>query len=381
MKKITYDFSRLENAVSALKQNPRSTTNLNRLKTELNKLFKDSRCIDVIYTLNTDSVFFGMCVMPKFDSDEINEILSSDEKKRITQYYLEIDSKLFEINLTTKEIVAVILHEVGHVVNDSTPIDETRKIMDAYLAEKNDHLVLSDAVQYKDLLSFAIKDTVRKITSIFEKDDDEILADRFCSECGYGLELENALTKIIRNARTLNRGVKNKLIVLQWTLRLYKDVKHNRIPALQTLRKANDVEGSVLVKREINLISRRLNEIDDDFMLQESTNFIKKITKKFKYSGMKMFEEEFYELSLEAKNVSDTDETLIVIRKINTRISLLHEYLENEELDDKERERWLNLLEKYEQLRSETSKKKTAEKYLGLFVYDTTPKIKSRYDY
>ena len=383
MAKLSYDFNELERAVSALKTNPTSHVTLNRLRSELNKLFKDSYCKEIIYTRNTDKLFFGMCVIPYINGDMAEQILITDEKIRLKEYFLEIDSKLLEMNLSNRELTAILLHEIGHVVNDSNPVEETREIIDTYLAQNNEHLVLSDAAQYKEILAFALKDTIRKITTLFEKDKEEILADRFVHDCGYGMDLENALTKVIKNSRNLNRGVSNKLIVLQWTLRLYKDVKHNRIPALHTLRKSKKVEPTTLLKREIDVISRRLEEIDDDFIIGEASgpngaNVFSKIYRKFKYNGIKMFEEDFYELALLVKNTDEKEEALDLMRKINTRISVIDEYLREENIDDSERERWVNLLTKYEQLRRDLSKKNTYEKYLGLFA--PTPIIKNRYE-
>lgn len=384
MARINYDFEELERAVEELKRNPASHVTLNKLRTELNRLFKDSFCKEIIYTRNTDKLFFGMCVIPYINSDMTEKILGTDEKIRLNEYFVEIDSKLLtSLSLTTRELTAILLHEIGHIVNDTNPVDEARNIIDLYLAKNNEHLILSDATQYREILAFALKDTIRKITTLFEKDEEEILADRFVHECGYGIDLENALSKILNNTRRLNKGVSNKLIVLQWTLRLYKDVKHNRIPALHTLRKSKKVEPTTLLKREIDAISRRLEEIDDDFIIGEASGpnisgIFSKVYKKFKYNGIKMFEEDFYELALLVKNTDEKEEAIDLMRKINTRISVIDEYLREEDLEDSEREKWVNLLTKYEQLRKDLSKKNTYEKYLGLFA--PTPVIKNRYE-
>ena len=63
MKKINYDFTIMKKCMQSIKISPNSS-NLNNLKNELNRFFKDSKCMDVIYTKNTDKLFFGMCVMP-----------------------------------------------------------------------------------------------------------------------------------------------------------------------------------------------------------------------------------------------------------------------------------------------------------------------------
>ncbi|MCK9199342.1 MAG: M48 family metallopeptidase, partial [Bacilli bacterium] len=234
MERIKYDFSEFRKIMFALKTD-QSSTRLNQLKTELNEFFKDSKCKDVIYTNNTDKLFFGMCVMPIVDGDTAVSILQSDKAERFNAYYLELDSRLFSplLNLTSDELVAILLHEVGHIVNTPQPVEEVRNAVDIYLAKNKETLVISDSVHYREILAYGIKNSIRKLTSLFEYKDEEIIADEFVVMCGYGPQLESAYSKIIKNTGRINRDVSNKLIVLQWTLRLYKNVKFERISALK----------------------------------------------------------------------------------------------------------------------------------------------------
>ena len=95
MRTIRYDFSEFNNIMYQIKNNP-SSDNMNSLKKELNKFFKDSKCQGVIYTNNTDKLFFGMCVMPVIDGNRAVRILQDDNNERIDSYYLELDSRLFD---------------------------------------------------------------------------------------------------------------------------------------------------------------------------------------------------------------------------------------------------------------------------------------------
>lgn len=383
MKIMNYNFTDMVQTMFTLKNN-QSTITLNRIKNELNKFFKDSNCEDVIFTKNTDKLFFGMCVMPYIKPDMTTEILSSNEKYRINRYYLEIDSKILEIGLTARELTACLLHEIGHMVNDSIPVENLRKNIDVYLMKTNDHLSLSDSVHYNQLLAYGIKDSLRKTTSLFFKKDEEIAADEFVVNCGFGRELESAVKKIVSSAGTINREVGNKLIVLHWTLRLYKDVKFKRIGALRSLNKIKAMEASVLEKREMDSIIRSLQMIDDDGLIQESVNnILKKINKsyrQFKYKGIRILEDELFEYQLRIKNVDEQDEALIILRELNTRLSIIDDYICSEkDLSESEKDRWFELANRYREAREELSKKTTYdEKYYGLFV--KTPIIKSRYD-
>lgn len=381
-KYINYDFSNFEKIMFNFKQD-QSSNRLREIKNELNKFFKDSTCKEVIFTKNVDRMFFGMCVMPFMSSEDVVDVITGETKKRIESYFIEIDSKILELNLTARELVAVLLHEVGHLVNDSTPVEEVRKALNVYLAKTNDHLVITDSIHYRDLLAYAFKDSLRKVTSLFYKEDDEIIADQFVVACGFGNELESAYRKLTSKISCLTKGISNKLLVMQWTLRIYKEIKIRRISALHSINKAKNLSGSALEKRELETIGRAINQIDDDALIQEATNVLVRkgsdMYRKFKYKGMRSLEDDLYEYSLRVKNVDEQDEALMILRQLNLKISMIDDYIVTEHLTESERERWENLMRKYQMVRDELSKKATySEKYYGLFVQ--TPVIKSRYE-
>lgn len=381
-KYINYDFSNFEKIMFNFKQD-QSSNRLREIKNELNKFFKDSTCKEVIFTKNVDRMFFGMCVMPFMSGEDVVDVITGDTKKRIESYFIEIDSKILELNLTARELVAVLLHEVGHLVNDSTPVEEVRKALNVYLAKTNDHLVITDSIHYRDLLAYAFKDSLRKVTSLFYKEDDEIIADQFVVACGFGNELESAYRKLTSKMSCLTKGISNKLLVMQWTLRIYKEIKIRRISALHSINKAKNLSGSALEKRELETIGRAINQIDDDALIQEATNVLVRkgsdMYRKFKYKGMRSLEDDLYEYSLRVKNVDEQDEALMILRQLNLKISMIDDYIVTEHLTESERERWENLMRKYQMVRDELSKKATySEKYYGLFVQ--TPVIKSRYE-
>ena len=57
---IDYDFSVFINTLQKMKDKCGATpTDLNNIKNELNRFFKDSTCKEVMYTNNTDKMFFG----------------------------------------------------------------------------------------------------------------------------------------------------------------------------------------------------------------------------------------------------------------------------------------------------------------------------------
>ena len=79
------------------------------LQMALNKFF-DAKCIHVFFTQNTDKLPFGVFCMPKIPAEKVIEVITTSQRLVVTQYYLELDSKLFSetLNLTTDELTAVL---------------------------------------------------------------------------------------------------------------------------------------------------------------------------------------------------------------------------------------------------------------------------------
>lgn len=375
---IDYDFSEFIDIIKKLKHQP-SNVHMRELRNELNKFFSDSKCIDAMYTNNTDKMFFGMAVMPKIESDDVKKIVLTNDPVRIKGYYLEVDSKLFSpmLGLTSREILAILLHEVGHMVNDSTPVDVVRKNLDVYLVKTNQTIKINDSVHYRGILAFGLKDALRKVTSIFEYEDDEIIADSFVVACGFGNDLTSAFDKIVRNSYNINKDVGNKFIVLAWVLRLYVDVKIRRIVAIKSLRKAESRTASKLERNEMENVIRRLNRIDDDSLLEgfldKPAELAGSILKSFKYSGIQGFEDDLYEYNLRIKNVNTETEALTILRNINTRMACIDDYVSTEKLSSSEQKRWWNLYNKYNKLREDLSKKVTyKDDYSRIHIMSST---------
>ena len=79
--------------------------------------------------------------------------------------------------------------------------------------------------------------------------------------------------KIKSKSSQLNKNVSNKLVVLQWTLRLYKDVKFKRIAALHTIEKCKKSTGSKLVvrdmDREIDVVCKYMPKLEQALDIKE----------------------------------------------------------------------------------------------------------------
>ncbi len=126
-------YDDIEISITNIKSNPRQSY-LVDLKDGLNKFFNDSTCKGVIYTNNPDKLFFGVYVMPSIEADKVVQTITNGERLRVNEYYLELDSKLFDsyLNLNIHEITALIMHDIGALVSTSAPSEEVTKNIDQY---------------------------------------------------------------------------------------------------------------------------------------------------------------------------------------------------------------------------------------------------------
>lgn len=384
MKSIYYDFSEFIEILNDIRYSNGKSSDLNKLKNELNRFFKGQKCREVLYTNNTDKVFFGMCVNPIMKDEDAVFILNSDDNYIIREYYLELDSKLFspDLNLSNKELLAVLLHEVGHMVNSTEPVENARNILNTYLAKTHSELDIAESINQKAILGFGLRDLMRKTISIFEKNQaEEITADEFVYKCGVGDELQSALLKIVKKRNSIINEKDNKLSIFVWTLALYKNIKLQRIPALRLIKKGEQIAPSQLQKRDLERLERNLKNIDlasiDESVFDDLKKLYKDRIDRIKYKGVKGLKEDYYELALRAKNVDIEDEALLILRRINSNMSIIQDYLDTEGLDPKTRDEVFEILEMYDDLRTKLMKKDTfKEKQLFNITY---PDIKQKY--
>lgn len=390
MPRVGYNISAIEKIFSRLIESDTFPTKsqLSDLQKEINKFFTESNCLGVMYTRNSDNLFFGMCVMPVLTNEEVLDIIADTNPIRIKKYYIELDSKLFTIDLTARELTAVLLHEIGHLVMDDVPAKRVRFAIDKYFAQRDQVISIKNSAQYAQLLKFAINDTLIKATSLLYAKDDEVKADAFAVACGYGDELVAAEMKIASNAWGLNKSAKApKLVILDWVFHLYKNVKFNRIPAINTLKSAKRNTGSALTRKELDNVINALNRIDTDVVnesafLLEAFNKKKGLAWQIKQNGLKGIQNDFYEFKIRSKNAREEADILYLMRQINSRMSLLKDAIDEGDMTEQEKEKWLDLLFQYGDLRNTVSNLKVSNKNYQLwFDYDQLDELdKQKFD-
>lgn len=345
---------------------------LPEIQNSLNFFFKDSNCKDVILVNNSDKLFFGINVIPAFngtDKDRILNILLEPKSDRISEYMVEIDSKILDLVPSVRMITALLLREVNELISSTTAIDKTKDAINQYITEKNKPLRISKIVQYNELLAFAIKDCIHKTSSIFYTDlCNEIITNEFIHMCGLDQELEDAINIISKSNISLIKE-SDKFIVMRWALDLYDDIKYRRIDAIETIDECIQFTGSYYEKIALNNIKKQISAIDDSLLLSEFGESIKDIVSRIRYRGIANIEDDLYEYAIRIKTANTEDEARLLMREINNRIAILSDYMEHEEIPENARDRWQKVYDKYIILRDKLAAKPIAKyKYMQLWV-------------
>ena len=365
-----FDFSILGHLLVNLDEEHSSST-LSKIQAELNKFFIKSKCKGVYFTRNIDKLFFGMRVYPVLSGDEALKTLMADTPSFFDGYYLEIDSKLCDplLYITDKEWVALVLHEIGHIVYDTSTIDEVRNHIDAYFARSGESFDLKSSRGFRELLAWAIKDSCFKAASLFAKHgNSEMIADAFVAGCGFGPELESAMKKIVSGISYMYKDIDDRFIALSWVLRVGREFELFRLPAVKTLNKVAKLTGSSLERKEIEYAAKVMSTMSDPMsegVFENIGNSWNSAMMRFKQKSIRGVKQDVYELQLRLRTAEEMDELMAIIRSCNNYISIIQDYL-TENIPDAEREDCCNVLQDLYSIRQQAAKDKNVRaRYSG----------------
>ena len=109
-----------------------------------------------------------------------------------------------------------------------------------------------------------------------------------------------------------------------------------------------------------------LESVFDDVKLKYQS-----MTKKFTMSSIKDIEEDYYDYAVTLQNVNDEDDALLLLHKINSRMSVIDGVLndDNPQITDRERKAFVDLYQRYNQLRNDVVAKKVYKRnYRRIYV-------------
>lgn len=205
------DLKELEKCFSELKMGGNQEKICKQISRILTRMFKQNFTVNVCK--NNTNTFYGMTVFPSVSTCEtlISAILNSESHldgvievwRKNENWNIEMDSiAIFDSNLNANpsELVAILLHEVGHTMySNSVP----QRLFHVLRYEMLDIKMKTRNMFNNSKLRTLMVPSVVEACSIkmykFLSNREEMDADKFVVNMGYGEALNNFLEKLIRS--------------------------------------------------------------------------------------------------------------------------------------------------------------------------------------
>lgn len=168
-----------------------------------------------IVSRESDRKAFCMCVYPSVTTtDKIIEAIMNDEDGKEIQrlwdknkeWNIEVDEMilndpLYKFNLTGRELTAIYLHELGHIISSNSIPTRISTVLryEIYSARYNVKAQLHNRV-FRTIMSLPIFDACISDNKSYQAGlKEEIKADKFAKKHGYAKDLISAFDKLMKN--------------------------------------------------------------------------------------------------------------------------------------------------------------------------------------
>lgn len=366
-----------------------------KIQNELNALFTDIKCRNVIISNNYDNEFFGIIVRPESILKPTRLLIVDDTDNHqwnfsLNGYLVDIDSKLLSNpDIEPEYLLCMLIYDIDKIMSS-----------DAYITIQGmvDNILSNMNVSYKEIVkyinndrinasfSFAIYETLYRTISIFTRPSNEVILTpdilkMIYTNCDVRYDGDPVLVAIhfmddsvdlIKNITKLENDNICPTLILNWFFTWAKNYNPTDTYPIKLMERAKVETGSEVMKRALNKAIQQLgapyNKYTNQKPIAESTK--KGFIAQMKYSGMKSLEDDLYEYSMRVKNIDDENSAILLMRQINSRMGIISDYLESEDdLSDSERKRWEKLYDKYDKIRDQMIAKPIySRKMYGLFV-------------
>lgn len=331
----------------------------------LNEIFPENQCIDVILTKNTDNMFFGVIVNPTITNVDLMSILVDIDDVDLDRYVVEIDSKAVCL-LDPDDLAVYLVRDIDAMMNKGA-IADVRAYLDILLAKQDDSIDLKNSINYSNILIYGIKHTMRQLTALsYNLNDKALSSSRLGTVVDHIKRAVPALSSVVQSP---------EMGILAWCLLIYRNLDTEYKEAIEVLINAKSATGSQVEKDEVDKVVKALRRASSE-SIAESVQYDMlhekgfSLFKSLKKNGLRGIEDDLFEYKVRIKNCTEQEDAIYILRCINTRLGILEDYLDNNEVGDREREHWMSVMDQYRMLRYEVGKKKfqSASKNFNAFL-------------
>lgn len=339
------NFAAMEKCIDNIIDKKNVFINVEKLRKLLNKEFSPTLIekINIIEIKDPRTIFQGAFVYPSQEHLEDLSKLVLTPSERETYHVLfekciiEIDERMFyDLNLSSKHILAVILHELGHTLNDRKLLRPKREIFSLMSLLS---FIIGSINLMMGGLSFILGYMIAYFVSLklFNKENDsnEIEADNLAVISGYGQYIYEALDTLIIYASddyksVLKNKTKDAYQVLKFTTQNIKHLNTRKQTIIKNLEKQIKEEVSPyrkeLLQKQINALKvyneeRKTTNSGIKFglnesYLEESVRSFMEINKR----GYSMLEVD--EIEIEIGRIETSDDKLYLVQRIHKDVAV-----------------------------------------------------------
>lgn len=203
----------LENAFRVLKEVHTSKSGANLIADTLHECFGDTFVVSVVPSAPDDKMFVMSIFPDRSTVDKIIEAVTSGKSnfatiqslwEKNTRWTIEIDEAILGTETegpTPRELVAILLHELGHVVESKSVTSRVVTILQYEYAQTKmqNKLLLRDKI-FRSIMSLPILNAC--VADQKGKDvKHEIKADTFVRKLGYTKELVSVMNRLLKDSR------------------------------------------------------------------------------------------------------------------------------------------------------------------------------------
>ena len=352
-------FAAIDGAFKVLKETPDNTAALDVIKESLESCFPYKFKVYVVDTMAlADRESFIMSVFPEISTIDrilraVLEESKSAELKTLWEanknWVIEIDRAILSdsYGLTDRELTAMILHEVGHVIVSGSIPSRIGLILQYEITKTSltNKILLKEKI-FRNLLSLPILDACvsdRKLNKSSLKE--EVKADTFVAKMGYKKELESSLTKvqeILKKDRAFT--LDNKMMkTADFSLQTLSDFqKRQDALAQKNLARVKSVVTSPFIKESIELIETQLFNGNTKNFLYEGANidYIHELaddligdfylTEFFQLNGKRLKRidpSEIDYVGIKIQGMTSLDDKMMMISYIHSKLDIIEYYI------------------------------------------------------
>ena len=208
------DLQTLENAFRMLKEIHFSKTGIDMIEETLEKCMGDKFQVTVVPADRQRSMFV-MSIFPEFSTvEKIIDIVTSGKSdyaairslwEKNTKWTVEIDEMVLggiDTKPTPRELTALLLHEIGHIMYSNTiPVRITTILQYEYSKTHMENKLMLRNRIFRSIMSIPILNSCVSDQKEKSSIKDEIKADQFVKKMGYTKDLVSVMDSLLKDSR------------------------------------------------------------------------------------------------------------------------------------------------------------------------------------